>query len=167
MAKQPQGRKLTPEETQAMTEEERKLDALSRAQLEESRKFLCEQIKLDPNLNAESRTHLLNVLTPAMVKNPRTEQDEPFCEGFYVSLHRVGQSKQQAKQLQVQIGWTIHDDVIDYLKRPHKLLPKKLIGFLDGGVDFHEMTKKAAVDLKPQTGKTRTGIEKYDRGLKS
>ncbi len=156
MANEP--RKLTDTEVAKLDKEYKELIPLLLKQIREQVETMRAEIPKDKHLTDEKRQHLMQLL----YMDPETG----VCNAFKLALFRVTDANALQKS-QIQVTYDIHDDVYDYLRGPISTLPKKLRGFLDGGSVIDPKTNKALMeDLGPQTGKTKTGVPKYDEILR-
>lgn len=128
-------RNLTDEELKALGEEYRKLLVQAQVQLEEQRVFLRREIFTDPNI-----TH---------AKRQQLQQD---VDAFSVKTVTVS-DENVLSIAQVQIIYEFPDDLYAYLSGPDVNLPKRLRGFLEGGIELKPAD--SAKDPMPQTGKTK------------
>jgi len=131
-------RTLTEEEVAAVEKEYHQLAVKLETQTIEQREFLKREVLKDKNISDAKRNHLTQLL------------DEG---GFKMSVFRITDANVLQKP-HVQVTYDIHDDVYAYLRQPESTLPKRLIGFLEGGAVL-DTNKATAEDLMPQTGKTK------------
>jgi hypothetical protein len=130
-------RALTPEEVTALGEEYRLFLTKCETQAAEQRVFLQREIRQDPRLNDARKNSLCQA-----------------AELFQLRACRV--DDQNVLQMSmVQVVYNVEDDLYAYLRQSPELLPERLRGFLDGGIELQ--SKATAVDTMPQTGKTRRG----------
>lgn len=141
-------RQLTDEEIRALNAEYHALAVRVETQCVEQIAFLRREIGNDKRLNTERINRLQQIL------------DEG---GFGVKLFRVSDANVLQK-LNVQVVYEIDDDLDAYLRQADSLLPKRLVGFLEGGILLPE-SKATAVDVTPLVGKTKTGVQEYDQIL--
>lgn len=140
-------RPLTEKEVEGLNKEYPLLATKLETQTIEQTVFLRKHIAKDAKLSQAQRNRLDQVL----------EQN-----GFKLKLFRVTDAN-VLQSSQVQVTYDIHDELYDYLRKPESELPRELRGFLDGGIVLDpKLDKDAAEDLMPLTGKTRTGVPKYD-----
>ena len=143
-----QGQRLTDTEVAALDGEYKQLATQVETQTLEQQEFLRKEIQKDPNLNDAQRNRLCQVLD---------------SKGFRLALFRITDAN-AVQQPHVQVTYDIDDELYDYLTRAESLLPKRLVGFLDGGT-LLGLNKATAEDLAPMTGKTKTGVPMYDAML--
>jgi len=132
-----ENRQLTDEEVAQLTSGQRLLKDSVETQCIEQVRFLRKEIYNDSRLSLEAKNHLLGGLNNG---------------GFKVSLFRVT-DKNADRKLVVQVVYAIDDDLLAYLSKPKDQLPESLVDFLKGGITLE--SKATAVDLMPQTGKTK------------
>lgn len=138
-------RKLSDQETAAINTEYQALAVRVETQCAEQVAFLRREITTDLRLTTARINRLTQILDQG---------------GFKVSLFRMS-DENALQKLSVQVVYAIDDELDAYLRQADSMLPKRLVGFLDGGVILPE-SKDAATDPSPLLGKTRTGIKKYD-----
>jgi len=137
-------RPLTEKETAALGEEYRLLTQKLEQQTSEQVTFLRLKIADDPLLPDATKQKYLQLLAQG---------------GFKLKLFRVTNTNAQQQQ-QIQVTYDIHDDLFEYLTSD--TVPQVLKSFLRGGSVLPQLDKATAEDPSPLTGKTRTGIKKYD-----
>lgn len=139
-------RPLSDKEVEALDGEYKLLHAKLQNQTLEQVNFLAMHIGADPNLNADQRTLLTRLLRV---------NDDGIAPGFVMQMFRVTSANVLQKP-HIQVSYNIDDALYAYLRRPDGVLPKKLIGFLDGGVDITKKAQQSAVvDDHPLIGKTK------------
>lgn len=149
---QTQRRALTAAEVAALDSEYKRLVTLLETQTVEQVVFIRKQISSDPKLSKARANHLDQLLE---------------LGGFKLKLFRITDAN-VLEENQVQVTYEIHDDLYDYLKQADSELPKQLRGFLDGGTLIDpKQNKDTAEDPMPLTGKTKTGVPRYDSILES
>lgn len=138
-------RQLTPTEMLALDKEYKQLAIKVETQTLEQREFLRKHIATDKHIGDAHKNRLDQVLTQG---------------GFKLSLFRITEAN-VLDVPNVQVTYTIDDELWEYLKRPDSVLPPRLVGFLDGGT-LIDSSQATAEDPSPMTGKTRTNVPQYD-----
>lgn len=131
-------RALTDQETLIIDKEYKLLVTKLETQTAEQCAFLRRQISDDPNINGETRNRLVQVVDGG---------------GFKTKMFRITDANVMQKP-HVQVTYDIHDELYAYLKRADSLLPRRLVGFLEGGIDVTK-SEPIAVDTHPLVGKTK------------
>lgn len=134
-------RKLTDKEVAALDIEHRTLAEKVDKQCKEQVEFLIKHISDDHVIDADLTLRLVGALQSG---------------GFSVGLFRITDTNVSGV-LNVQVVYSIDDELAAYLTKPAVQLPVALRGFLAGGTKLDlEMGKPTAEDKMPQTGKTKT-----------
>jgi len=150
--------KLTETQTKKLEKDYQAFIEAAHKQVSEQCEFLRKHIAKDKNLSDTQRAHLDRLLTP---------NEDNICPGFQLKLTRVTEANAMQAH-NTQVTYEFHDDLFDYLRKPESELPRELRGFLAGGSIIDPKTNKPMMeDLAPLTGKTRTGVPKYDAILDS
>jgi hypothetical protein len=138
-------RKLNAAEAKAIEEEYHSLAVKLETQALEQCAHLRKCIAKDDKLSKAKQNMLLQLLEVDPVAGR--------CEGFHINVFRITDANVLQKP-HVQVTYDIDDDLYAYLRQADSLLPKQLVGFLDGGTVL-DANKATAEDPMPQTGKTK------------
>lgn len=128
--------KLTDDEVAKINEEQQTLAVAVAKQCAEQVQLLSDEIAADDNLPSYWAVFLEQILQR---------------NGFTISLCRITNIDGRPV---VQLSYNIDDDLYAYLQQPPEKLPVRLHGFLTGGITLE--SKDTAIDLAPQTGKTKS-----------